>query len=257
MILLTYLSSASTQSANRLFLRLAIIEILLVAVYWIDILLGEPVRLLHGLFDLDGEANIPTWFSSGQLLAIAIILWIVALYRHKPERPSRVFLLAAGTGFLLLSADEVVQLHEGLTGLLGSRYIDWIPTVLRNHKTIVLLLLAMLLVGFRIIYPDLRAAWNWSRKGSLVAVAGCATVVLGGCVLESIGYRFLEPGSLAYKAEVSVEEFFEMIGATLILHSVATFALDSLDVVPSSTKLESFEDVRIPSELVRESSGTG
>jgi hypothetical protein len=233
-VVLLHISYASTQSASRLFRRLILAEIFLVAAYWIDILLGEPVHLLHGLFDLDGEANIPTWFSSGQLLAIAIALWAVAFYRHKPARPSRAFLLTLGTVFLLLSADEVVQLHEGITGLLGSRYLDWVPTMLGAHRIALLLLLGISLVAFRIVYPDLKAAWRWSRKGCVVAIVGCCVVVLGGCVLESIAYRFLQPGSLAYKLEVSVEEFLEMLGATLILHSVTTFALDSLDLLPAS-----------------------
>lgn len=257
MILLQYKSSASTQSANRLARWLIITEILLVAAYWIDILLGEPVHLLHGLFDLDGEANIPTWFSSGQLLAIAIILWIVAFYRRKPEKPSRAFLLTCGTGFLLLSADEVVQLHEGITGLLGSRYLDWMPTMLSDHKTAVFLCLGISIVAFRIVYPDLRAAWTWSRRGCLVALAGCCVIMLGGCVLESIGYRFLQPGSLAYKVEVSVEEFLEMLGASLILHSVTTFALDSLDLLFAGAERASLRSVHTASELQRESSRTG
>jgi len=246
-ILLRYQSSASTQSANRLARRLIVTEVLLVAAYWIDILLGAPIHLLHGMFDLDGEANIPTWFSSGQLLAIAIILWVVAIYRSRPERPSRAFLLTAGTGFLLLSADEVVQLHEGITGLMGSRYLDWIPSMLGAHKTAVLLCLGISLVAFRIVYPDLRAAWRWSSRECLVAIAGCCIIVLGACVLESVGYRFLEPGSLAYKIEVSVEEFFEMSGATLILHSVTTFALESLELFSVRARPALFQVTRVHS----------
>ena len=257
MILLQYTSSASTQSANRLIRRLIITEIVLVAAYWIDILLGEPVPLLHGLFDLDGEANIPTWFSSGQLLAIAIVLWVVAFYRRNPEKPSRALLLAAGTGFLFLSADEVVQLHEGITGLMGSRYLDWIPSMLGAHRTALLLCLGISLVAFRIVYPDLRAAWNWSRRGCLIAIAGCCTIVLGGCVLESIGYRFLQPGSIAYKMEVTAEEFFEMLGASLILHSVTKFALDSLDLLPVGAGRASFQTLPVASDLLREQSRTG
>lgn len=252
MILLQYRSSAPIQSANRLARRLIVTEVLLVAAYWIDILLGEPIHLLHGMFDLDGEANIPTWFSSGQLLAIAIILWVVAIYGRRPERPSRAFLLTVGTGFLLLSADEVVQLHEGITGLMGSRYLDWIPSMLGAHKTTVLLCLGISLVAFRLVYADLRAAWRWSPRGCLVAIAGCGIIVLGGCVLESVAYRLLEPGSLAYKIEVSVEEFFEMSGATLILHSVSRFALDSLDLLSARAGPASFQIRRVLSGSLRE-----
>ena len=252
MILLKYQSFAPTQSANRLTRRLILTEVLLVAAYWIDTLLGEPIHLLHGMFDLDGEANIPTWFSSGQLLAIAIILWVVAIYRRRRERPSRAFLLTVGTGFLLLSADEVVQLHEGITGLMGSRYLDWIPSMLQAHKTTVLVSLGISVVAFRIVYADLSAAWKWSRRGCLVAIAGCCIIVLGGCVLESVGYRFLEPGSLAYKMEVSVEEFFEMSGATLILHSVTTFALDSLDLLSAGLGRASLQSRSVAPALLRE-----
>jgi hypothetical protein len=80
--------------------------------------------------------------------------------------------------------------------------------------------------------------------------------MLGGCVLESIGYRFLQPGSLAYKVEVSVEEFLEMLGASLILHSVTTFALDSLDLLFAGAE-RALRSVHTASELQRESSRTG
>jgi hypothetical protein len=176
----------------------------------------------------------------------------VAFYRRKPGKPSRAFLLSVGTVFVLLSADEVVQLHEGITGLLGSRYLDWIPSMLGAHKAALLLCLGMCLVVFRIVYPDLRAAWMWSRRGCLVAIAGCCVIVLGGCVLESIGYRFLQPGSIAYKMEITVEEFLEMAGATMILHSVTTFALDSLDLLGARAGRAPFQSLRVASELLRQ-----
>jgi hypothetical protein len=56
--------------------------------------------------------------------------------------------------------------------------------------------------------------------------------------------------------EVSVEEFLEMSGASLILHSVTTFALDSLDLV-SATARRSFQSEHVASELLREPSRTG
>ena len=139
------------------------------------------------------------------------------------------------------------------TSELG-RYLDWLPKLLTSNKSIMFLCLGILLIGCRIVYPDLRAAWKWSRRGSIVAIAGCCIVVLGGCVLESIGYRFLQPGSLGYKMEVSIEEFLEMLGATLILHSVTTFALDSLDHYARGTDLASYQTVPVISDLVRKTS---
>jgi hypothetical protein len=47
---------------------------------------------------------------------------------------------------------------------------------------------------------------------------------LGASVIESVGYKFLEPGSIAYKVEVTVEEFLEMFGASLILNSAMSLA---------------------------------
>src|SRR5205807_793123 len=107
---------------------------LLVALYWLDILSGEP-PLLNPLFDLDGEAHIPAWFSSAQLLTIALSLWTANRFRRSTELlPSRWFLNLLASGFLLLSLDETAQVHGTLTGVIGSRYADWVPRLLSNHK---------------------------------------------------------------------------------------------------------------------------
>jgi hypothetical protein len=55
-----------------------------------------------------------------------------------------------------------------------------------------------------------------------MAAAGAAVYVTGAAVLESIGYKMLSAGSTPslYRAEVALEEFFEMMGASLILYAV-------------------------------------
>ena len=52
-------------------------------------------------------------------------------------------------------------------------------------------------------------------------------MLLGGSVLEGLGYRYLQKGSLAYELEVTGEEFLEMFGATLILRVALAFARDA------------------------------
>jgi len=64
-----------------------------------------------------------------------------------------------------------------------------------------------------------------SPSCSLIAAAGAAIYVTGAAVLESVGYKMLSAGSTLslYRAEVAVEEFFEMMGASLILYAVLLF----------------------------------
>jgi hypothetical protein len=61
-----------------------------------------------------------------------------------------------------------------------------------------------------------------SRNASLVGAFGCVVYVTGAAVLETIGYRMLIAGATLslYRAEVALEEFFEMVGASLILYAV-------------------------------------
>lgn len=220
--------SVRSRSADNLLRGLIVFEVLLVAVYWIDTLLGAPISLLHGLFDLDGEANIPTWFSSAQLLLIGLMLLVASLFQRRSERPSRVMLFSLAAGFVMVSADEVVQLHEGITGLMGARYIDWVPSLFNEYRAASFLAIVLLIVVLRNIYPNIAAFWNWSRRSSLLALAGIAMIVLGASVIESVGYKFLQPNSIAYRVEVTAEEFLEMFGASLILRSALAFAGDRI-----------------------------
>ena len=66
-----------------------------------------------------------------------------------------------------------------------------------------------------------------SPVASLIAAAGCLVYVTGAAVLETVGYKMLNAGvSLAlYRVEVAAEEFFEMLGASLILYAVLLLCL--------------------------------
>ena len=229
------LKSIRAASILRAFI---IFELCLVFMYWIGFLLGEP-NLLSTLFDLDREANIPAWFSSSQLLLICLIIWLAFLLHKACERPSRLFLFTTGTGFLLMSLDETSQVHESITATLGDRYIDWVPPLIIEHKEIPFLSLVLLIIFVRLIYPDLKSLWLWSRRKSLVAVAGILTYMLGASVLETIGYEFIEKGTFIYRVEVSAEEFLEMLGASLILYTVVSFVQDKLRIDRRSNLIKS------------------
>ena len=67
---------------------------------------------LVGLFHLNREANIPTLFSTFQLLLASGLLSIIAVARKNQGERDYLYWLGLATGFLFLSIDEGAQIHE-------------------------------------------------------------------------------------------------------------------------------------------------
>lgn len=216
----------SNESARKIFLLMFFTELLLVFFYWIDILSLSPSPVLHALVDLDGEGNLPAWFSSFQLALISLGCWSLAIGHHKGEKPSRWFLILLASIFLLWSVDETAMLHERATALLGARYVDWLPEYLLDHKVIILAIACGLFMALRILWRDLAAMWHEHRHESLIAIQGFAICFFGGAILETIGYKFFADSvnPFLYQTEVCFEEFFEMLGASFLLYSSLSLA---------------------------------
>ena len=195
---------------------LVLIELLLVLAYWINIACGEP-RSLGSVFDLDGEANIHSWLSSAQLLTISLALWSTNLFQNGNRRPSRLFTNLLACGAMLLSLDETAQLHETVSGLVGGRFVDWMPALLMRHKEIPLLALICAGALVRYFFDDAVALWRSARRECTLILVGAVIVIAGGSVLEAAGHIWLQKASIAYRIEVSVEEFLEMFGETVAL----------------------------------------
>lgn len=212
----------SRQQARKLFLTLICIELLFVVAYGTDAWVQGSSEQLHGLIDLDGEGNLPAWFSSFQLALIAIGFWVLTARRRATERPSRRFLRMCGGFFALLSVDETALIHERITESLGSRYIDWVPGYLGNHVGGAVICFLVLVACVVAVYPHLRGVWRMSPRAGLTGAAGCVTYLTGAAVLESAGYKVLSAGAplALYRVEVAAEEFLEMLGASLILYGV-------------------------------------
>jgi len=217
----------SCQQARKLFLTLICLEMLCVVVYATDAWVQGAAQQLHSLIDLDGEGNLPAWFSSFQLTLIAIGFWTLAARFRETERPSRHFLSTCAGFFLLLSIDESALLHERITESLGSRYVDWLPAYLGDHPGEAVVCALILVACLAAAYPHLNGLWRLSPRASLIGAAGCAIYVLGAAGLESIGYKMLSSGATLqlYRVEVAAEEFFEMSGGSLILYAVLIFCM--------------------------------
>lgn len=215
----------TSQQARKLFLSLVCIQLLLVVIYGTDAWVHGPAERLDDVIDLDAEGNLPTWFSSFQLALIAISFWALASRVRETGRPSRRFLKTCGGFFLLLSIDETAMFHERITASVGSRYVDWLPAYLTAHIGSAIVCAFVVAACVAGAYPHLRGLWILSRRAMLIGLAGGVVYLTGGALLETIGYKMLSAGvSLSlYRVEVAFEEFFEMLGASLILYAVLLF----------------------------------
>jgi hypothetical protein len=171
-------------------------------------------------FDLDGEINVPTWFSSTLLfLAGLLLLYIAAASRRERDRWARHWFVL-GWIFLLLSADETSGLHGLLSGplrgafqLSGAFYHAWVLPVGAG--------VAVLGVAYLRFLRSLPAS---TRR--LMIVSGIVYVV------GAIGFELPEGMyRTAFGANVTVvygfltvfEETFEMIGIVLFIYTLMDF----------------------------------
>ncbi|HEX2101360.1 MAG TPA: hypothetical protein VHF69_11880 [Candidatus Synoicihabitans sp.] len=228
--MLPQLLSSSCPIRVRLWLvltALAGIELLLGLAYVTTMLLGEIDP--HPLVDLDREANLPTWFSSLQLAAIAALLAFYGLKAFALMGVAvPITLLGAGL-FLLLSADEATQLHERTTRSL--RDVTWLPRVRNDRGIWVFVYLAALVPLALLAGWAARILWlRANRLWLLIAVSGCVLYGLSAAGIELFADQYLRARvelEHAYRASVLAEELLEMFGASLIFVGLAGAIFDS------------------------------
>ncbi len=169
------------------------------------------------LTDVNGEANIPAWFSSALLLACGALLGAIALLnRAKGDRFTRHW-GALGLLFCLLSLDETAELHERMiaplrTGLnaTGFLYSTWI---LVGGGLVGLLALSY--------FRFLKNLPPQSRNLFLIS----AGIYIGGAIaVEAVhGYYLYAHGrDFGYAVIAMIEESMEMVGLITFIYTLLT-----------------------------------
>lgn len=220
-------------SLKRLPLILARVAILL-------ILLGTSFQLIkfitgHGtlfglvlLFNLNGEQNIPSFFSALMLSLSALILATTYALTRASQQGIYWLVLAVGFGFMAL--DEAVSLHERLVkpmrDLLGYEqnfgmfYFAWVIPAL-----VVIALLGISFFRFlkRLDQP-IRHAFIFSAALYLGGALGMEMV--GGWYNEKYG-----PENLGYVACFTIEESLEMAGVIYFIRALLHYLEAQVRVV--------------------------
>lgn len=181
-----------------------------------DVFTGLPDFLFDSqFFWLDGEANLPTWYSSSLLLLAAALLFVQ--YRlakgSGDSRPGGWLLLAIG--FLWLSFDETAGFHDALnTALVYAIHTDGLlarPWILVGIPAVAIV--GIVLLRFLVGLPA-RTRWLFMLSGTLYLAAVFALEAVGG-VTSGLGRD-----TVWYKGTFIAEEALELAALTVFVFSV-------------------------------------
>lgn len=90
-----------------------------------------PFGVSYRLFDLDHEGNLGAWWSGGKYMIAGALLAIVLLTAPERTATHPVLYIAVSIGLIILSADEILALHERVTPV--NRSLEFgLPTI-RNQ----------------------------------------------------------------------------------------------------------------------------
>ncbi|MBP7509099.1 MAG: hypothetical protein KA807_14900 [Prolixibacteraceae bacterium] len=151
------------------------------------------------MFDLEQEANIPTWFTSLLLLSVSISSFANYILSHVAKTVSNLnfFWIVLSSIFMLLSLDESSGIHE----LFGAEFkIKWIW------------IYGPLAVFFLFYFATFLEFKSKNKELVNFILGGFTVYILGGLSSEIFdSYLYLD------KFKNAIEEGFEMIGALIIL----------------------------------------
>ena len=153
-------------------------------------------QTLLPFFDLDGEANLPTWVSS-TLFSLAGAL---ALGNYRLKNKEKTFWLVLGLCCLFISMDEIAQIHESLSIVT---HVKWVYFYFPIGAIAIIYL-----------YSSAQKHWQDNPRLKIIMIG----VVLGFVLavgLETLSHLGL--ASLWQKIEYMLEEGAEMLGAGMIL----------------------------------------
>ena len=196
-------------------IAVVVVHVLNIAVHVAHGFAPAPREWWLDLFDVDTEANIPTWFSSALLLTCAWAAWRMSK-RGSAPRERRGFLLITVL-LAIVSADESIALHERCAAVLLDK-LDAVGITrlwVWAFGAVIVAGLAAALIPFLLALESRQL-----RFGLFISAVVFVTGALG---FEVLGQHYAAThgwSNPTYVALSAIEEFLEMCGPLIFLHSV-------------------------------------
>lgn len=191
------------------------------------ILRTDPSESIIGIiafFNVSGEFNLPAFYSAFLLLFASLLLMIISIKSKLDSAPFSAMWALLTLGFVYLSLDEMLVLHERFSLLIRTA-TNWSGTgVLRSPWVIIGLLLSAIcaLLFFRFyMYLDKR-----TRIVFLIAGITYVFAAMGFEIIENI-YDEKHGQDFVYRLMQHVEEGLEMAAIILFIFGLLRYMSDT------------------------------
>jgi hypothetical protein len=170
------------------------------------------------LFDLDGESNIPSFFSSLELLICSGLLSAIA-YNRKNIGLNCIMWSGLALIFLFLSIDEIASLHELLVRPLrralntsGATFFAWVIPY------------GILGIGLALSYTKfLLELPKHSKRLFILSGVIYVTGVLGFEMIDGIQVSLHGEHNIGYALLYTCEELLEMVGMAMFIYTLMDY----------------------------------
>ena len=203
---------------DPLIIALIAFEILLVFLYIGNWTVGRPYTKLNHLTDLDGEASICCWFSVVQLSLVAMITSVIAFARFDRNKLISWTIIGIPVIFFLLSMDEHIQIHEWL-GVRSDVFLKGGSRLNTPYRKtgIWAFLIGIPFMAFFLTYIYLLKKYVGSIFNFRIFTFGTLVFLGGAMTHDMFNNIYPDTNTLSGIIIISLEEFLEMFGITIIL----------------------------------------
>lgn len=165
------------------------------------------------MFDFYEETNVPTYFSSLNLLLTSGLLLLISRLEKLSNKPDAVAWRVLGLGFLLMSLDEFADVRMIMArvadGIAGASLLEMVPFMSVAWTVPVVLLLGVLAVYFVpfLLRLDKRYALHFCLAGACFVLASVVLENTEGAHIKTVdGVRDI-PFTIMVTLEESAEIF--------------------------------------------------
>jgi hypothetical protein len=175
---------------------------------------------LTALFDVDGEDNIPAFFSFSIMMYAVALIGFIAMHHRSAERPRTAYWTGLAVVFTYLAIDEGFEVHEHIAKTAAG----WVGA---HELSVYAWLVPYAIGGLAFLAVYARFLRQLPRIDALRILRAGMVYVAGAGVAETVGALYVHiyhtEHALGYDIETAVEESLEMVGVILFIYALLKY----------------------------------